>query len=90
MEFSDAALMAREFLMTSLILVAPVVIVSLLVGLTISLAQTVTSIQEQTLSFAPRIVAVVVVMIFTMNWYLQTLQEYTSTILTEMVDLAVK
>jgi flagellar biosynthetic protein FliQ len=90
MEFADAALMGREFLMISLLLVAPVVVVSLVVGLAISILQTVTSIQEQTLSFAPRIVAVVVVLMFAMNWYLQTLQEYTRGLFTEMVDLAIK
>ena len=90
MEFSDAALMAREFLVIALLLVSPVVIVSLVTGLFISIAQTVTSIQEQTLSFAPRIVAVVVLLIFSMNWYIQTLQNYTSSIFVEMVDLATK
>ncbi|MEM9411778.1 MAG: flagellar biosynthetic protein FliQ [Planctomycetota bacterium] len=90
MEFVDAALMAREFLMMALMLVAPVVIVSLVVGLIISIGQTVTSIQEQTLSFAPRIVAVVVLMIFTMNWYLQSFTTYTNNLFAIMVELATK
>lgn len=85
MDFADASLIAREFLTIALMLVTPVVAVSLIVGLTISLAQTVTSIQEQTLAFAPRIIAVVVVMMFLMNWYLQTLQTYTTNMMTEMV-----
>lgn len=90
MQFADAALMAREFLTTALMLVAPVVLVSLIVGLVISIAQTVTSVQEQTLSFAPRIVAVVLLMFFTMNWYLQTLQNYTGDLMSRMVELATK
>ena len=57
--------------------VAPVVVVSLAVGLLISIAQTVTSIQEQTLTFAPRIVAVVGIVIFLTPWYLQTLRTFT-------------
>lgn len=85
MDFADASLIAREFLVTALILVSPVVAVSLIVGLTISLAQTVTSIQEQTLAFAPRIVAVVVVMMFLMNWYLHTLQQYTTNLMDDML-----
>jgi flagellar biosynthetic protein FliQ len=68
------------------LLVAPVVIVSLVVGLVISIGQTVTSIQEQTLSFAPRIVAVVVIIMWMMNWYLETLQNYTQGLLIEMVN----
>jgi flagellar biosynthetic protein FliQ len=68
-------------------LVTPVVLVSFAVGLVVSIGQTVTSIQEQTLSFAPRIVAVVILLIFTMNWYLETLKNYTESLLTEMVGL---
>ena len=90
MEFADATTIGREFLLAALWLVAPVVIVSLVVGLVISIAQTVTSIQEQTLSFAPRIVAVVVVLVFMMNWYLDTLQTYTTGLFEQMVDLATK
>ena len=90
MTFSDAALIGREFLMAALWLVSPVVITSLIVGLFISIAQTVTSIQEQTLSFAPRIVAVVVLMLFMMNWYLESLQVYTNDLFLNMVDLATK
>lgn len=86
MDFNDVVSMGREFLKMALLLVAPVVIVSLVVGLLISIAQTVTSIQEQTLSFAPRIVAVVIVMICMMGWYLETLQNYTQGLLTEMVS----
>ncbi|MEJ7590463.1 MAG: flagellar biosynthetic protein FliR [Planctomycetaceae bacterium] len=48
----------QDFLLTAMWLSGPAIIVSLVVGLLISLAQTVTSVQEQTLSFAPRIVAV--------------------------------
>lgn len=90
MEFADAAVIGREFLIAALWLVAPVVIVSLVVGLVISIAQTVTSIQEQTLSFAPRIVAVVVLMVFMMNWYLDSLQLYTIDLFEKMVELATK
>ena len=86
MEFPDVVAIGREFLSTSLLLVAPVVIVSLVVGLVISIGQTVTSIQEQTLSFAPRIVAVVVIIMWMMNWYLETLQNYTQGLLIEMVN----
>ena len=86
MEFNDVVFLGREFLTTALILVAPVVIVSLLVGLAISITQTVTSVQEQTLSFAPRIVAVVIVVLWMMNWYLQTLQIYTEGVFLEMVE----
>ena len=55
----------------------PAIVVSLVVGLLISLAQTVTSVQEQTLSFAPRIVAVGAVMLLTLPWMLQQSSAFT-------------
>ena len=90
MEFQDVVFLGREFMTTTLILVAPVVAVSLIVGLTISVGQTITSIQEQTLAFAPRIVAVVVLLMFMMNWYLRTLQVYTEGVFAQMVELVNK
>ncbi len=77
MEMNDAIMIGRDLMFTSLLLVSPIVIVSLAVGLLISVFQTVTSIQEQTLTFAPRIVAVVGVIIWLTPWYLATLTTYT-------------
>lgn len=76
MEVSEAIVIGRDLMVTALLLSAPVVVVSLLVGVLISIAQTVTSIQEQTLSFAPRIVAVVGVVIYLTPWYLTTLRTF--------------
>jgi flagellar biosynthetic protein FliQ len=77
MEFNDTIVIGRELLMLALLLSTPIVIVSLVVGLIISIAQTVTSIQEQTLTFAPRIVAVVGVILALMPWYLTTVKTFT-------------
>lgn len=79
MEFADAIFIGRQLLWMSLLLVAPVVVVSLAVGLIISVAQTVTSIQEQTLAFAPKIVAVVALLMLMLPWYLSTLKAFTLT-----------
>ena len=87
MDILDAASIGREFFSMALLLTAPVVAVSLIVGLVISIGQTVTSVQEQTLSFAPRIVAVVLMLIWLSDWYLQTLQTYTTDIFTHMVEI---
>lgn len=77
MEMIDVLEIGRDLLITSMWLAAPTILVSLLVGLVISLLQTVTSVQEQTLSFAPRIVAVGAVMLFTLPWMLQVSSEFT-------------
>ncbi len=56
---------AREAIYTIIICAAPMLLISLVVGLVISIFQTVTSIQEQTLTFVPKILAVFVgIMIF--------------------------
>ena len=47
---------------------APLLLVSLVVGLVISILQTVTSIQEQTLTFVPKLLAVLLVLILAGNW----------------------
>lgn len=54
----------------------PVLLVSLCVGLIISIFQTVTSIQEQTLTFVPKIVAVFLSLILLGNWMINAIVEF--------------
>lgn len=54
----------------------PVLLVSLCVGLIISIFQTVTSIQEQTLTFVPKIVCVFVALAILGNWMMSSMVEY--------------
>lgn len=56
----------------------PVLLVSLVVGLAISIFQTVTSIQEQTLTFVPKIVSVFLALMLLGNWMITSLVEYTT------------
>lgn len=77
MPTSEVIQIARELILTALLLTLPVILVSLVVGLAISLFQTVTSIQEQTLSFAPRIVAVAVVIVIALPWSLNLMTGFT-------------
>lgn len=64
---------AREALFNIIICSAPPLLVSLVVGLIISIFQTVTSIQEQTLTFVPKIVAVFLSVIVFGSWILNNL-----------------
>lgn len=59
---------------------APVLLVSLVVGLIISIFQTVTSIQEQTLTFVPKIIAVFLALIILGNWMLGELSGFMVTL----------
>jgi len=89
MEQKDVVGIAHELLMASLLLVTPAVVASLVVGLLVSIFQTVTSIQEQTLSFAPRIVAVGLVIAVTLPWSLQVAIEFTYNMLMRISEVSV-
>ena len=55
---------------------APLLLVSLIVGLIISIFQTVTSIQEQTLTFVPKVIAIFVTLMVLGHWILNNIIEY--------------
>lgn len=64
---------AREALYNVIICAAPILLISLVIGLIISIFQTVTSIQEQTLTFVPKILAVFIGIIIFGSWILNNL-----------------
>ena len=66
---------AKDAIYYIIICSAPVLIISLVVGLIISIFQTVTSIQEQTLTFVPKILAVFAAMILCGSWMLNNMTE---------------
>jgi flagellar biosynthetic protein FliQ len=69
--------LARRSFETALLLSAPLLIFSLVVGLLISIFQTVTSINEATLAFVPKIVAVMVAMIIFFPWMMSYMSDFT-------------
>lgn len=71
----------RALLYTALLLALPTLAVSLVVGLVVSIFQALTSIQEQTLSFVPRMLAVALVLVLTMPWALQMAMHFTEQML---------
>ncbi|MBI1336377.1 MAG: flagellar biosynthesis protein FliQ [Phycisphaera sp.] len=75
----DAAVdLVREALVAMLVLSAPILLAGLVIGLVISLLQAVTQIQEQTLSFVPKIVAMGLVSIFIAPWLVTQMLEFAS------------
>ena len=87
METIEVVEIGRDLLMTAMMPSAPAVLVSLVVGLAISLMQTLTSVQEQTLSFAPRIVAVGGIMLVTLPWMLQVSAAFTIRMMERLVEV---
>ena len=72
-----AVMMARHLLMEALILCAPILIAACVVSLGISLLQTLTGVQEQTLVAVPRLAAVVAVALVTLPWTVHRLTAFT-------------
>ncbi|MGD6816154.1 flagellar biosynthesis protein FliQ [Metabacillus sp. 113a] len=71
---------AEKAVYTTLLICGPLLAVALVIGLAVSIFQATTQIQEQTLAFIPKIVAVMVGLIFFGPWMLTTLVSYASDI----------
>ena len=71
--------LARQAIWITILLSMPLLLVGLAVGLVISVLQAATQIQEQTLSFLPKILAVVAVLFGLLPWLLIQMMEYTTT-----------
>ena len=67
---------AREAFTTIIITAAPALLVSLIIGLIVSIFQTVTSIQEQTLTFVPKIIAVFLTLMLLGGWMLDKIVDF--------------
>jgi flagellar biosynthetic protein FliQ len=72
--------LALHSIQTALYLAAPVLIVTLVVGFLISIIQAVTSIQEQTLTFVPKILVTGLALVMFGPWMLQVMNAYTADI----------
>jgi flagellar biosynthesis protein FliQ len=83
MTAAEALDLGREALLMVLIVSAPIMGIGLVVGLVISLFQSMTQLQEQTLSFVPKIVAMVGVSLILVPWLAERLLAYTQQMLGE-------
>mgnify|MGYP000530431223 FL=1 len=80
--------MAREAIATAILVGGPVLAVSLLVGLLVSIFQAMTQIQEQTLSFIPKLIAIALVLVILGPWMIKIMTSYTVNLLTELPSFA--
>ncbi|MGB9813179.1 MAG: flagellar biosynthesis protein FliQ [Thermovenabulum sp.] len=76
--------LAREALGVALLVSAPILGLSMLVGLIISILQATTQIHEQTLTFIPKIIAAVIALLIFGPWMLTTLLHFAETLFTEL------
>lgn len=74
----------RDALFLVIVLVSAVIIPSLIVGLIVAIFQAATSINEQTLSFLPRLIVTLLALIFGGHWLVQKLMDYTIRLITSI------
>jgi flagellar biosynthetic protein FliQ len=80
--------LGRDTLAVTAMLTAPLLLVAVVVGLLVSIVQTVTSVQEQTLTFVVKVGAVLVTLALLMPWMLRTICQYTTTLLSNLARLS--
>ena len=73
--------LTRHAMIVALEIAMPVLVVSLIVGMLVSLFQAITQIQEMTLTFVPKIIAVIAVIVILGPWMLSTIVGFTSNLL---------
>ncbi len=71
----------RHALLTALLIAAPMLTAGLVIGLAISVLQAVTQIHEMTLTFIPKMIGVILVLLLTLPWMLRVILDYTSGLL---------
>ena len=80
MTSGDVISIARETVWIIVKTAVPVLLVSMIVGLIISLFQTLTSIQEQTLTFVPKLLAILIALMVMGSWILNEIVEFMDTL----------
>lgn len=87
MESVDVINVIRDAIMVLMIVSAPMMVTALVVGLSVSLLQALTQIQEMTLTFVPKITAMLVVMMLAFPYMLQSLVDFTNELFVKIENI---
>ncbi len=79
--------LGQEALLVSIFLAGPLLLVAMVVGIGISLLQAITQINEATLTFIPKIVAIVAVLAISAPWMIEKITHYTTDLITRFPEL---
>lgn len=79
--------MGSEAMQTTLLVAAPILATALIIGLVVSIFQAATQINEQTLSFIPKLIGVMAAMLLAGHWMLMTLVDYMHRIFTTIPQM---
>jgi flagellar biosynthetic protein FliQ len=80
--------LVKALMFQAVMLALPILITAMVIGLFISLFQSVTSIQEQTLAFVPKALGVTGIIVILLPWLLRTTLDFTTTIIQRLPDMA--
>jgi flagellar biosynthetic protein FliQ len=82
-----AAELLKALMLQSVAIATPILVTAMVIGLSVSLFQSVTSIQEPTLAFVPKALGIVALLIVLMPWMLRTLIEFTTAMIEKMPQM---
>jgi flagellar biosynthetic protein FliQ len=77
----------RQLITLSLTLIGPIIVLSVSVGIGVSLMQAVTSIQEQTLTFVPKLIGIAGLLVVAAPWMIRQLMEFTISCLSRLPEM---
>jgi flagellar biosynthesis protein FliQ len=77
----------KSLMLEAVTLAAPILLTALVIGLSISIFQSVTSIQEQTLTFVPKALGIVALLVVLMPWMLRTLTEFATAVIQKIPQM---
>ncbi|MHB1015429.1 MAG: flagellar biosynthesis protein FliQ [Desulfurivibrionaceae bacterium] len=84
---SESITLLQNAVIMTMLISAPVLLVAMVVGLLISLFQAITQIQEMTLTFVPKIVAVMATLLFLSSWMITKLVDYTHELIVSIPNI---
>ena len=84
MNATEAITIAQGAILIALTVSAPVLLIAMVIGLFISLFQAITQIQEMTLTFVPKIFAVMLTLLFAASWMVTKLVDFTHNLITSI------
>ena len=88
MSIGEVITLLRQGVFQVLIISSPLLLTALVVGLVIAILQATTSIQEQTLTFVPKIFAILLMLAFLGGWMFSSLRDYTMQLFQTIPDMA--
>lgn len=87
MDAGFAAEILKMMIFQAVALAAPFLLTAMVIGLAVSLFQAVTSIHEQTLTFVPKALGVVTVLLLLLPWMIQSMIEFATTVIQKMPQM---